>query len=124
MLSIKNTYQSYHAHVYFDQESQNNAKRLCLAAKEKFGLKIGRFNEKLVGPHPCWSCQITVEAKDFELVFPWLDQNREEMTIFIHAVTGDNMRDHTELTDWLGEALPLNLDFFVKLEQERASNKF
>ncbi|MDB4838053.1 DOPA 4,5-dioxygenase family protein [Marinomonas sp.] len=112
-LNIQNTYQSYHAHVYFDEASKDIAKQLCETSGEKFGLKVGRFHKKLVGPHPMWSCQITVEAKDFEHFIPWLDENRQGLTIFLHANTGDNMRDHTELVSWLGKAVPLNLNFFV-----------
>lgn len=117
-LNFENNFQKYHAHVYFNQESKIAAKKLCEISEDKFNLKVGGFHEKLVGPHPCWSCQITVEAKDFDVFIPWLEENRQGLTIFFHAVTGNNMRDHTELVSWLGETVPLNLDFFETLNKK------
>ncbi|MEP3350338.1 MAG: DOPA 4,5-dioxygenase family protein [Marinomonas sp.] len=122
-LNIQNTYERYHAHVYFNEETKLIAKELCELSNSKFGLKVGNFHEKLVGPHPMWSCQISVDSKDFDTFIPWIDENRQGLTIFIHALSGDNMYDHTELTAWLGEEVPLNLDFFIQLEKERATQK-
>jgi aromatic ring-cleaving dioxygenase len=31
----------YHAHVYYDAASREQAERLCMAAGEKFGVKVG-----------------------------------------------------------------------------------
>ena len=62
----RNIHKAYHAHVYFDGETKVFAKRLCDASAEKFRLKVGRFHEKLVGPHPHWSCQVTFGSKDFD----------------------------------------------------------
>ncbi|MCV2403617.1 DOPA 4,5-dioxygenase family protein [Marinomonas sp. C2222] len=122
-LNIQNTFERYHAHVYFNEETKLIAKQLCERSEQEFGLKIGRFHEKLVGPHPMWSCQISVDAKDFDTFIPWIEENRQGLTIFIHAISGDNMRDHTELTTWLGKEVELDLDFFVRLAKERAAEK-
>jgi len=117
-LNFKNDYERYHAHVYYCEESKMVAKKLCQTSKNKFNLKVNEFHEKLVGPHPCWSCQITVEAKDFDDFIPWLEENRQELTIFFHAATGNNMKDHTELVAWLGQPVPLNLGFFETLNKK------
>ena len=50
-----NNHRAYHAHVYFDETSHEFARDLCEQARGKFGLKIGRVHQKLVGPHPRWS---------------------------------------------------------------------
>ncbi len=109
-----NSHKAYHAHVYFDEESKLVAKKLCDESGQLFGLSVGRFHEKLVGPHPCWSCQITFGARDFEKYIAWLEENRQGLTVFVHALTGDDLKDHTEFAYWLGQAVDLNLDFFKK----------
>lgn len=109
-----NLHKAYHAHVYFDEDSKLIAKKLCEGSGEKFGLTVGRFHEKLVGPHPCWSCQITFGTKDFEVFIAWLEENRESLTVLVHACTGDDLKDHTEFAYWLGQPVKLNLAFFEK----------
>lgn len=107
-----NLHKVYHAHVYFDDKTAVYARELCNSVDQNFGLKVGRFHEKLVGPHPRWSCQITFGKKDFEAFIPWLDESRQELTVFVHALTGDDLKDHTDFAYWLGQEVELNLDIF------------
>lgn len=107
-----NIHKAYHAHVYFDNESKVFARHLCEQAGERFSLRVGRFHDKPVGPHPRWSCQITFGTRDFDAFIPWLDQNRRELTVLVHGLTGDDLRDHTDYAYWLGESVELNLAFF------------
>jgi len=107
-----NSHKAYHAHIYFDEATKVLAKKLCDVSAEKFHLNVGRFHEKLVGPHPCWSCQVTFSEKDFDSYIPWLEANRENLTIFIHPLTGDNLKDHTEFAYWLGEEVNINVKMF------------
>lgn len=107
-----NSHQTYHAHIYFDDSSKLFAKKLCDISASDFYLKVGRFHQKLVGPHPCWSCQITFTAKDFDHYLTWLDGNRESLNVLVHPVTDDHLKDHTEFAYWLGQEVELNLDIF------------
>lgn len=107
-----NKHKAYHAHVYFNATTKDIAKQLCDDSGALFALKVGRFHEKLVGPHPCWSCQITFGSKDFDAYIAWLEQNRQGLTIFIHALTGDDLKDHTDFAYWLGDSVALNLSVF------------
>ena len=107
-----NVHRAYHAHVYFDSETKEIARSVCNKIAQQFDLKIGRFHERLVGPHPRWSCQVTFGAKHFDKFIPWLDANREDLTIFIHGLTGDDLQDHTDYAYWLGQSVELNLDMF------------
>lgn len=88
------------------------ASRLCEKIANLFGLKVGRVHQKPVGPHPRWSCQISFAAKDFDEFIPWLDENRNDLTIFVHALTGDNLKDHTDYAYWLGDSVELKLSMF------------
>ncbi|MEC8282286.1 MAG: DOPA 4,5-dioxygenase family protein [Pseudomonadota bacterium] len=34
------------------------------------------------------------------------------MTVFVHGLSGEDWRDHTDLVIWLGPSVPLNLAMF------------
>ena len=107
-----NIHDYYHAHVYFDEQTVEFAKSLCKEAGDLFRLKVGRVHQKAIGPHPNWSCQLTFSSIDFEQFIPWLEDNREGLSVLVHALTGDNLQDHTEYAYWLGNEIDLNLDLF------------
>lgn len=107
-----NNYKGYHAHVYFENETLKFASNLCEQAGELFGLKVGTVHQKPIGPHPKWSCQITFASKHFDDLIPWLDDNRNELTVFVHALTGDDLTDHTDHAYWLGDSVELKLSVF------------
>ena len=102
----------YHAHVYFDAKSVEQARELCLAASEKFGVLMGRVHEKPVGPHPMWSCQLLASPDQFSDLLPWLALNRNGLIIFTHPETGDQLVDHRDHGIWLGTGLDLDLSIF------------
>ncbi|MBT6272520.1 MAG: DOPA 4,5-dioxygenase family protein [Chromatiales bacterium] len=104
----------FHAHVYFDEATVDRARGVCDAAAEKFELRLGRTHEKLVGPHPRWSCQLAFEPAQFGALLPWLALNRDGLTVFIHPESGDALIDHTDHAMWMGEIVELNLDMFRK----------
>ena len=108
----ENSYDRYHAHVYFDENSVARAAALCQEAGELFGVTVGRVHRKLVGPHPRWSCQLAFEAAQFDGVISWLEGRREGLSVLVHGLTGDDLADHTDHAAWLGEAVPLNLAMF------------
>ncbi|MGF1491639.1 MAG: DOPA 4,5-dioxygenase family protein [Microcoleaceae cyanobacterium] len=107
-----NKYERYHAHVYFGATSLEKASLLCEAAGKRFGVSVGRIHQRLVGPHPRWSCQLSFDKTQFDSLIPWLENNRDGLTILVHALTGNDLADHTEHASWLGEAVPLKLSIF------------
>jgi aromatic ring-cleaving dioxygenase len=107
-----NVYEHYHAHVYFDEATFDQAQRLCNEAGERFGVLVGRFHRRLVGPHPRWSCQLTFDAPHFEALIPWLDAHRAGLDILVHGLSGDALEDHTTHASWLGKPAELNLHVF------------
>ena len=102
----------FHAHIYFDEATFDQARELCEKARELFSLRMGRMHRKPVGPHPCWSCQLAFEPKLFGQVIPWLALHREGLVVFIHPETGDDYTDHTAHAIWMGEIKPLDLSIF------------
>jgi len=99
----------YHAHVYFDATTLDQARALCEAAATRFPLKMGRMHEKPVGPHPDWSCQLAFKAALFAEVVPWLTLNRGSQVVFIHPITGQDLIDHRDRAMWMGAVRPLDL---------------
>jgi len=102
----------YHVHLYFDQNTVSLARQICETVKEQFSVFMGRVHEKNVGPHPRWSCQLTVSPEKFGAVIAWVAQNRAGLTVFIHPNTGDDLKDHQEHAIWMGEMLELDLSAF------------
>lgn len=99
----------YHAHVYFDARTRERAQQLCEAAGRVLHLSVGRMHDQPVGPHPRGSCQLAFGPEQFGEVIPWLVENRDGLTVFAHATTGDALKDHTEHVLWLGASETLNL---------------
>ena len=108
----RNVYPAYHAHVYFDRDTRAQAEALCRAAGETFGVAVGRVHQKRVGPHPHWSCQLAFDAAQFDALVPWLEANRGGLTILVHGLTGDDLKDHTTHAAWLGAPATLDLSVF------------
>lgn len=102
----------FHAHIYFDPEQVDLAKQLAAAAQQRFGVPVGHFHLRPVGPHPRGSVQLTVPAEQFGEVGQWLALNRGALTIFVHANTGDDLADHTQHVIWFGDSEPLDLSIF------------
>lgn len=48
----------YHAHVYFDEATVEQAKALCEEAGKLFGVTVGRMHHRAIGPHPSWSFKL------------------------------------------------------------------
>lgn len=104
-----NIHKAYHAHVYFGPETVDEARALCEEAARLFKVQMGRVHEKNVGPHPQWSCQLAFAAHEFDKLIPWLDEHRGQLDVFVHGLTGDDIKDHTDYAYWLGREYELDL---------------
>ncbi|TWC20904.1 DOPA 4,5-dioxygenase [Pseudomonas sp. SJZ085] len=102
----------YHAHVYFDASTIDQARALCEEASRLFPLEMGRVHERPVGPHPDWSCQLSFDPQYIGVVLPWLALYRKGLVIFLHPNTGDELVDHTDHAIWMGAMRQLDLSVF------------
>jgi aromatic ring-cleaving dioxygenase len=102
---------SWHAHVYFDSASRDDAAKLRDAVATQFGerVEIGRFHERAVGPHPKWSFQVAFGPAQFSDVVGWLALNHGALDVFAHPNTDDELRDHRDRALWLGQTYELDL---------------
>lgn len=81
----------------------------CEEAARRFPLKMGRVHERPVGPHPDWSCQLAFAPEVFGELVPWLAIHRQDLVVFIHPVTGNDLLDHRDRAIWMGAIRPLDL---------------
>ena len=116
----ENLFAQYHAHIYFGPRTLAQGRALCMQAGEELPVVLGRIHEKLVGPHPSWSCQLAFDAAEFDEVIGWLDQHRNGLDVFVHGLTGDDYADHTDHAMWLGEPYELDLSVFKPRDQGAA----
>jgi DOPA 4,5-dioxygenase len=102
----------FHAHIYFDPDELARAQTLAAAAQAKFGVPVGHFHTRPVGPHPRGSCQLTVPRDQFGDFAQWIALNRDGLTIFAHTSTGEDLPDHTQHVIWFGPSEALDLSIF------------
>ena len=102
----------FHAHIYYDPEDVERAKQLAAAVQARFPVAVGHFHLRPVGPHPRGSVQLTVPTSSFGDVAQFLALNRDGLTIFAHAETGNDLADHTQHVIWFGESDELDLSIF------------
>ena len=97
----------YHAHVYFKSFGLR-AQDFYLEASKVF--KSIWVSKKPVGPHPL--PMIELHFVELEPNREWLIANHGDFSVLIHEETGEDVRDHTEAIEWLGEPLKLDFNFF------------
>lgn len=102
---------SYHAHIYYDDRNRPIAADLRAEIEKTFTVVMGRWRDEPVGPHPQSMYQVAFEAIEFAKIVPWLMLNRRGLVVLVHPNTGDAVADHDVNPLWLGEKLPLHIDF-------------
>ncbi len=105
-------------HVYYSSPSERE-KAVILRDKmrNRFSdcksiIFVGELIDIPVGPHltPMWEANFPKESL-LEIVL-WLMENRGELKILIHKLTGDDYWDHTSGALYMGGIPPVNADFF------------
>lgn len=105
-----NNIKSYHAHFYFDERTVIEARNIYKKSKSLVNVSLGNFNEKNVGPHSKWSFMIFFPVEELVQMMPWLTINRDNLSVLVHPLTGNDLLDHTEHAVWFGNKMELNLD--------------
>lgn len=100
------------AHIYFNADKLGSAKAFARAAREAFGVSIGRLHEGPIGPHPRSSCQLTMKPNTFASFVFWAPESRGDLTIFSHGLSGIDRDDHTRFAIWFGPSETLDFSIF------------
>ncbi|KAF1816310.1 hypothetical protein P152DRAFT_118991 [Eremomyces bilateralis CBS 781.70] len=108
-------------HIYFLHTSEDEvkfARELHERIRREFPeLRIYKLFDKPVGPHPVGMFEVNLfTPQQFGAFIPWLVINRGPLSALIHPNTlqGNEERDHTQLSTWMGDKWPLNLGLFRK----------
>ncbi len=106
----------FHAHIYYDPTTRDVAARIREKLGARFEVRLGRWHDQPVGPHPQAMYQVAFLPEQFSEVVPWLMLNHEGLGVLIHPETGDDVKDHTEHALWLGDKLDLNVEFLRRVQ--------
>lgn len=99
---------SYHAHIYFDEDSFHKAALLHKWAAERFEVELGNWNLEPRGPHVTPSFYFGFSNAQLQVIVPWLQLNSLGLTILIHPNTDDPRADHLYYTLWVNRSQPVN----------------
>ena len=99
---------SFHAHVYYDPAgSRGVAEAVRAGIAARFTVRLGRWHDAPVGPHPQAMFQVAFLPQLFDTLVPWLMLNRAGLTVLVHPNTGAPHADHLVHALWMGPALEL-----------------
>jgi len=99
---------SYHAHIYFDEDSYEKAALLRRWAAERFPVELGNWNLEPRGPHVTPSFYFGFSNDLLPVLVPWLQLNSLGLTILLHPNTGDGRADHLYYALWVNRSQPVN----------------
>jgi aromatic ring-cleaving dioxygenase len=89
-------------------------------------LRIYRFWEEPIGPHPISMFEVNLfTPAQFGAFIPWLVINRGPLSALVHpntvdSVSGEHLdeyRDHTQRATWLGQPVPLDFSMFHEMRR-------
>ena len=107
----------YHAHIYWQNESQRFEALHLRQPLQELGCHLGTIHEIPIGPHPLPMYQVNYNSNIAEEVEEMLSKTK--LDILLHEDTGDDLRDHTTGARWIGRPLTLN----IKWLEEYARSK-
>lgn len=110
----------YHAHIYYDPDTRETARRVRLGIESRFTCILGRWHDRPVGPHPKAMYQVAFEPDEFAKIVPWLMINRRGLDILVHPNTTDAIEDHDINPLWLGNKLDLDIESLRRFVIENA----
>ena len=99
---------SYHAHVYFDEDTYKKAALIRGWAAERFHIELGDWNLEPRGPHVTPSFYFGFTNDLVPIIIPWLQLNSLGLTILLHPNTDDPRADHLYYALWVNRSQPVN----------------
>lgn len=99
---------SYHAHIYFDEDTYTKAALLRKWVAERFPVELGNWNLEPRGPHVTPSYYFGFTNDLLPVVVPWLQLNSLGLTILLHPNSDDPRADHLYYTLWVNRSQPVN----------------
>lgn len=91
----------YHAHIYFDASTLEQARAMCEEAALLFGVTQGRSTSAR-SARTRTERQLAFGPELITVMLPWLALNRHGLVVFLHPETGHDLLDHTDHAIWMG----------------------
>jgi aromatic ring-cleaving dioxygenase len=107
----------WHAHIYYDAVSRPQAAQLRTWIEEKFTVRMGRWHDVPVGPHPRAMYQVAFAPDQFPTLVPFVAMNRMGLTVLLHPEAGRPRDDHTLHASWMGEILSLRTAMLPEVDR-------
>ncbi|GAA5862927.1 hypothetical protein JCM3774_006689 [Rhodotorula dairenensis] len=111
-------------HVYYASAAQtDHARKLHERIRREFPeMRVYRFWEKPVGPHPVPMFEVnTFTPSQFGALFGFLVAYRGDLSVLIHPnTTSSELLDHTVRATWMGPPYPLLTDVLREHEARSA----
>jgi DOPA 4,5-dioxygenase len=112
---LNHTQEPYHAHIYFepaDRHLAETARAVLLQRLDSGELPqlrfVGSLRDAGAGPHPLAQFEIHFTSDGLAAVREFV--RACGLTALIHPLTDDDLADHTQLAEWIGAPLELDLD--------------
>ena len=100
----------WHCHIYFRPEQREIAVRLNEEVQDRFRIWDYRWLNEANPLHPLPMFRFQFPTEDLARFIEWITLNRDHVSVLIHAITGDDIFDHSYNAMWLGTPLTLNMD--------------
>lgn len=108
----------FHFHVYFYQtNAASRAHALSLRddilrlTKEGYfhAVPLETYNDVPRGPHPIGSYEVWCPKERFSRTYSYFAMNRRELSVLVHPLTREEVKDHSERAVWMGQSFGLDL---------------
>lgn len=114
------TVAEYHAHVYYAPAQRGHARWLREESGRRFVVRLGRWRETPVGPHPRAMYQMAFAPVVLGPLVAFLMLNRGPLDILVHPETGHgHAGDHSVRALWLGRPQVIDLPFLDAIDAGR-----
>jgi DOPA 4,5-dioxygenase len=100
--------ESYHAHIYFDEDTHEKAALIRKWVADRFSVELGNWNLVPRGPHVTPSFYFGFTNDLLPVIIPWLQLNSLGLTILLHPNTEDPRADHLYYALWVNRSQPVN----------------
>lgn len=106
----------YHAHIYYALENKPYALDVHAKVLSAFSqLPVSHLVDYAVGPHLFPMFQVAFDETKLDELKMFFTPFSDKLSILIHPLIRDDLVAHTDEAIWIGDKLPVNIDFLKSL---------
>ena len=119
-LSLRREIIGWHCHIYFLPEQRDVAICLNEDVQDHFQIWDYRWLDRANPIHPTPMFRFQFAKEDLARFIEWITLNRNGLSVLVHAITGDDIFDHSYNAMWLGTPLTLDMDGLREMQAQIA----